>query len=160
MPRQPAHLNRRPYTKLPSALRKTELIRLCDEFNLPSDGSVVGLRDRIKEHLNQNRDDLLRNPCYAGLFPRPRRRTQRNRSSTPPTSSRTLSSQNHSSSPSHSYASWNGFENFSPDHVHPEQPPLIRQSSPTPSRSILETGFPPLTTKINDIRKCLPFSFF
>ena len=157
MPRQPAQHNIRPYNKLPSALRKTELIRLCDEFNLPSDGSVANLRDRVKGHLNQNRNDLFRNPRYTGLFPRLRRLRRRNRQSqspTPPTSSHTLSTGNRSSSPTHSYASWNGFEGNPPIPVQPHQSPLSsRQVTPVPYLPNPEVDLPPLMDQIRDCRK-------
>jgi hypothetical protein len=50
MPRQQARGHRAPYTKLLSALRKPELVRLCGEFRLSLVGSVVVLRNR-KGHL-------------------------------------------------------------------------------------------------------------
>ena len=160
MPRQPNQLNRRPYSKLPSALRKTELIRLCVEFGLPSDGSVVDLRDRTKIYLAQNRDNLFRNPRFRALFLRQWRRN--NPSPTPPTSSHTLSSQlsNRTSSPAHSDSTWNGIDNLPP--IHPHQLPDViqpqqlghtlgsRHSTPMP---ISEAGFFPPTTQINDTRE-------
>ena len=54
MPHQPHALNRCPYTKLLSSLWKPNLICLCSEFDLPSDGSVLELRDWAKNHLTQN----------------------------------------------------------------------------------------------------------
>ena len=45
----PCHpLNRCPYMKLVTSLQKQELIRLCTKFNLPTDGSVPDLRNRLK----------------------------------------------------------------------------------------------------------------
>ncbi|KAF8815626.1 hypothetical protein BYT27DRAFT_7297117 [Phlegmacium glaucopus] len=73
MPRQPKKTT---YTKTLSALRKTELIRLADDLGLDSEGSVAELRTRLKDHLNENRDDLFRNPRYNGLYPRHRRHNQ------------------------------------------------------------------------------------
>jgi hypothetical protein len=116
MPRQP---NRITYTQVLSSLRKTDLVRLCLEFRLPTEGSVVFLRSRLKNHLNTHRDTLQRNPRFNALYPKGRRRVNR----APP--SETLSSRpssrtnSHSSpSPAPSYGSWNGIN----DH---HQPPFI-----------------------------------
>jgi hypothetical protein len=68
--------NRTPYTQVLSALRKTDLVRLCVEFRLPPDGSVVALRHRLKDYLNLHREALYRNARYNALFPRHRRVNQ------------------------------------------------------------------------------------
>ena len=68
-----------PYTKVLSALRKNDLARLCAEFRLSSDGSVVALRNRLKDYLNIHRDTLYRNPRYNALFPRHRKPVRRPR---------------------------------------------------------------------------------
>ena len=159
MPRQPA-LPNRPYTKPPSALRKTELVRLCTEFGLPSDGSVVSLRDRAKDFLTTNRDNLVQNPRYKALFPRQRRRNQI--SPTPPTSSHTLSSQHSSraSSPAYSDGSWAGIDNLPPI-LHQQPPNLIypqplslpidsRPSTPVPNPGLVP---PSLGIQADDTHK-------
>jgi hypothetical protein len=143
MPPRQAPANRRPhtvYTKLLSALRKTELVRLCLEFRLNADGSVLNLRNRLKDYLNLHRDTLYRDPRYTGLFPRHRRLNQpppiltnssRTISSNPPSPSTPPASPGLSyapSSPALSFASWNGIEeqpHVPPIHVHPpvDHPP-------------------------------------
>src|SRR5882762_2969549 len=47
----PLH-QQQPYTTTLSMLRKMDLIRLSLEFKLPTDGSVVNLRDRLRVYLN------------------------------------------------------------------------------------------------------------
>ena len=61
-----------PYTKTLSALRKTELVRLSNEFRLPTEGSVVVLRNRLKTYLNAHNEALYRNPRYRALYPKHR----------------------------------------------------------------------------------------
>jgi hypothetical protein len=132
MPLRQLQANRTPYTKVLSALLKTELVRLCTEFRLPIDGSVVALRLRLKDYLNLNRDALFRNPRYNALFPRhrrlinhppppliiPARAVSHTKS---PSSSSILSYK--SSSPALSYDSWHGFDN----QPVPPQPPILGQ---------------------------------
>jgi hypothetical protein len=65
-----------PYTKVLSALLKTDLVRLCVELRLPSDGSVVGLRTRLKDYLTRHRAALAINPRFTALFPRHNRINQ------------------------------------------------------------------------------------
>ena len=74
--RHSTHANMPPYTQVLSALRKNDLICLCDEFRLPTEGSVVNLRNRLKDYLNLHRNTLFRNPRYNPLFPRHRRPVQ------------------------------------------------------------------------------------
>jgi hypothetical protein len=138
MPRRQLQADVLPYTKVLSALLKTELVRLCLEFHLPTDGSVVALRLRLKDYLNMNRDTLYRNPRYNALFPRHRRLT--NRQLPPLVIPRQLAS--HTKSPSSSpalsyasvspvmsYASWNGIEDqpVLPQHPIPGQPYIPAQ---------------------------------
>jgi len=111
-PRQP---NGHPYTRLLSTLRKMELLHLCTEFRLPTDGPVVGLRTRLRDHMNINREALFANPRYRGLFPRHRRANNADDSS----SSSTLTSR--SPSPARSFASWDGIDDHH-HHEHPAQP--------------------------------------
>jgi hypothetical protein len=70
MPRQQAQPGQPPYTKVLSALLKTDLVRLCVELRLPSDGPVVGLRTRLKGYLSRHRATLATNPRFTALFPR------------------------------------------------------------------------------------------
>jgi hypothetical protein len=50
--------SKQPYSMVLSALCKTELIQLSLEFKLPTDGSVIDLRNCLKCYLNFNRDTL------------------------------------------------------------------------------------------------------
>ena len=109
MPPLPAHPNRPHYSKVLSALLKTDLIRLSTEFRLPTDGSVVTLRNRLRVYLNHHRNILSRNPRYRALYPRHQRID-------PP----------RSPSPTESFASWNGIE----DQQLPPQPPDPPQQPP------------------------------
>ena len=129
-----------PYTKVLSALRKNDLTRLCAEFRLSSDGSVVALRNRLKDYLNIHRDTLYRNPRYNALFPRHRKPVRRPRRqsdpSSPPTSPPTspnASHRSHSHSPARSFDSWHGIDGgvesqddeslLNNPLLHPPQPP-------------------------------------
>jgi hypothetical protein len=141
MPRQPP--NGRPFTKTLSTLRKDDLIRLSGEFDLPADGSVTTLRNRLKAHLDFHREVIYRNARYKGLYPKHRR----------PVGNRLLSSQStpdppvapktrsvsavlsyRDPSPTPSFGSWNGIED------HPQQPPapflpaqpLVQPNPPLP----------------------------
>ena len=68
MPRQsPA---RQTYTKTLGSLCKNELLQLAAEFGLPTDSSVLVLRDRVKTHLTSNNETLYRNPRYKALYPK------------------------------------------------------------------------------------------
>jgi hypothetical protein len=125
MPRQPPQHDRRPFTKLLSTLRKPELVRLCDELELPSDGSVLSLRDRAKRHLTQNANLLFRNPRYKQLYPKHRRTNRRTPSPTSTLPSRTPSVRE--PSPAQSFESWHGIEED------PPQPEDFREPSFQPS---------------------------
>jgi hypothetical protein len=109
-----------PYTQTLSLLRKIDLIRLSLEFKLPTDGSVVNLRDRLRVYLNAHRDVIYRNPRYKPLFPKLRRPPQPRVASV--AESRSISyrtpspvGSEHSNASTQSYKSWNGIE------VHPHQ---------------------------------------
>jgi hypothetical protein len=165
---QQRQAHRPPYTKVLSALRKTELVRLCIEFRLSIDGSVVTLRNRLKDYLNLHRDALFRNPRYKPLFPKHRRANR-------PPSSPVLSI--HSSlprSPSalsyvssvRSYASWNGIDdhfqphtpNHSPEppHLHHDHPHPQQHHSPPPSPTVsFQDPLPPVL-HAGEGRKYLP----
>ena len=111
-PHQQARDGGTPYTRVLSALRKT---KLCVEFRLSTDGSVVGLRNWLKDYLDLHCNTLYRNPRYNGLFPRHRHGNQRAPSLRPSSiasschNSPAWSSQ--SSSWSSSYESWHGIQN-------------------------------------------------
>ena len=62
-----------PYTKTLSALRKNELVRLSNEFRLPTEGSVFVLRNRLRVYLNAHNEVLYRNPRFNALYPKHRR---------------------------------------------------------------------------------------
>ena len=112
MPRRAARAHGAPYTKVLSALLKPDLVRLCGEFRLATDGSVVNLRKRLKDHLNLNRDRIYRDHRYRALYPKHRRVGEpAAREQSPARSDR-------------SYESWNGI-----------QPQDIPQGVPVPDRS-------------------------
>lgn len=119
MPCQLTQFNRRPYTKLLSTLRKQELIWLCVELRLSTDGSVVDLKERLKVYLDDNHNEFAANPGYKVLYPNQRRR----RHPRPP-ASHTLSS-----SPTLSFRSWNGIAD------EPQQQPNPHEHSPSPQFS-------------------------
>jgi hypothetical protein len=121
MPRQ--SLSNRPFTKTLSSLRKNELIRLSIEFNLPTDSSVVYLRDRLKTYLTHHNETVYRNPRCRGLYPKPRHSNlnKRSSSSTPTMLQSTPVLSYRSPSPTPSFASWNGIE---------PQPQVSRSPSP------------------------------
>ena len=105
-----------PYTQVLSALRKNDLICLCDEFRLPTDGSVVNLRNRLKDYMNLHRNTLYRNPRYNPLFPRhrrPARPIQQPEQASPPSTPPSSPNPSHRSSSrasSRSYDSWHGID--------------------------------------------------
>ena len=114
MPRRAARVNGAPYTKVLSALLKPDLVRLCGEFRLAADGSVVNLRKRLKDYLNLNRDRVYRDPRYKGLYPKHRRAGEpAAREQSPVLSDR-------------SFESWNGIA---------DQPQDIPQAGPLPPRT-------------------------
>ena len=121
MPHQPQQPDRRPYNRLLSSLRKPDLIRLCTKFNLPSDGSVLDLRDRAKHHLTQNSEVLYRNPRFRPLYPNVHRINQRPQA---PSSTLSTKSPTRLPSPTPSFNSWHGIDE--PDHqqdvIHSDNP--------------------------------------
>ena len=158
-------------------LRKIDLIRLSLEFKLPTDGSVVVLRNRIRVYMNAHREILYRNPRYNPLFPKHRRPAHL----PPPPGSYVPSSRapspaisDHSDSSTHSFASWNGIGNndqHHDPHVHPPQllPPVIPPHDevvfhPPPSPSIpgSDPGSIPSEDRTPVPRKSvfLPYPFF
>ena len=153
MPRQLPQLDTPPYTKVLSALLKTELLRLCVEFRLPTDGSVVHLRQRLKGYINLNRNALFANPRYTGLFPRRRRLADQ----PPPSPTSSTSSLSYTSS-THSFDSWHGIgiqqtpppqEPLPPIQLHQPHQPLPHElhahppPSPSPSARNSEFATPP-----------------
>ena len=135
MPRQ---ANRTPYTKTLTALLKPDLVRLCNEFHLPNDGSVVVLRNRLKDYLNLHRDNLFRNPRYNALFPKHRRA----RAANPPPPS-TISNRSFSPLSDHSsddsFASWNGIDDQDP----PQQPDIQHLNPPFVPNDLPDHYTPP-----------------
>ena len=126
--------NRQPYTAVLSALRKIDLLRLSIEFRLSTEGPVTVLRNRLKDHLNNHRDTLFRNPRYRVLYPR--HRMPMRRPALRPSSSRTLPSTpsrsqptptpSRSVSPAQSYESWNGIQEHHNDQdMQPAPPPPV-----------------------------------
>jgi hypothetical protein len=102
-----------PYSQVLSALRKNDLMRLSVEFGLSVEGSVVHLRNRLKDYLNLRRDTLYPDPRYKALYPKHRRP---NAPHSPPASAATPS-RSASPAPSersqaseHSFDSWHGIE--------------------------------------------------
>ena len=154
MPRQsPA---RRTYTKALSSLRKNELLQLSAEFNLPIEGSVITLRNRLKTHLTRHNEALYRDPRYKALYPKVRKvlnkcRVDPDNSSTIPTPPASPTLSYRVPSPAPSYASWHGINDLHPpsrspspiqnppdfgfDLPHPS-PPSVINSIPLPPPSI------------------------
>ena len=168
MPRQQRHPNRTTYTKVLSALLKPELVRLCGEFRLPTEGAVVILRKRLKDYLNLHRDTLYYNQRYTALFPRHRRAGGPPQS--PPhsahnaSSRRSTSTLSDASSSARSFDAWDGIQD-DPHHIplEPLQPivqplpgPLAQGPAgpypppPSPSSSGSEPDFPPPTVHSGD----------
>jgi hypothetical protein len=58
------------FTQPVSAMRKNSLQALCRHFGLTDDGPVTTLRQRLKTHLQDNREQLENNPIYLRLYPR------------------------------------------------------------------------------------------
>lgn len=148
MPRQQHRANTAPYTKVLSALLKPELIRLCTDFRLPADGSVVTLRQRLKGYINLHRDLLFANPRYTALFSRHQRILQRTPSPTrspPSTHSPALSyTSNRSFSP------WNGIDDQPQEPQHPLPAPqdLHGHYYPPPSPSVTSSGHSSATPSV------------
>lgn len=132
-----------PYTLVLSALCKTDLERLCTEFHISSQRSVVNLGNCLKDYLNLHWEMLYRNPRYNALFlwhcwlnqpchPSPPSPTPSCCASTPPVSDR-------SSSPTLSYVSWHGIgghdgdqDDNQPDEPFPQPPPVPIQLDQQP----------------------------
>lgn len=123
--------NRTPYSQVLSSIRKADLVRLCGEFGLPNDGSVVVLRNRLKDYLNLHRNALYRNPRYTALFPRFRRANQPLPPPPSTASSSVLSYRSHSVAASEE--SWIGIQehddgnNVGPAQVQQQHPPVPMQ---------------------------------
>ena len=167
----PRHRSRRPYTKVLSALLKTDLVRLCVEFRLRTDGSVVDLRNRLKDYLNLHRDTLFANARYKPLFPRHRRPDQ---PPPPPPGplplSNTLSSRHSSPALSYvssprSYASWHGIEDLPQPELHQDEPAPFQQPldipdqiipSPPPSVYFPDHASPPPVPPLDGRKLSLP----
>jgi hypothetical protein len=155
----PPHLQQ-PYTQTLSMLRKIDLIRLSLEFRLPTDGSVVNLRDRLRVYLNAHRETLYRNPRFNPLFPKHRRPPQRPASPVPdplipPSRTPSPAGSNYSGSSAHSYESWNGIEHNAHHHLPPAQPPHFPVHHPSPSPSVPGSvpDSPPPSDHPADLRK-------
>jgi hypothetical protein len=58
------------YNKPITGLRKTQLTRLALDLDLPSDGTVVELRNRISVVLTARKNILSRDPKFKKLYPR------------------------------------------------------------------------------------------
>jgi hypothetical protein len=148
MPPRRLVLNRTPYTKTLSALLKTDLIRLSTEFRLPTDGPVVTLRNRLRAYLNYHSAALTHNPRYRALFPGHRR----NRSPTPPPSSPDLSYR--TPSPTPSFDSWDGINDFQQpqfnDPQPPQQHPPVFHPPPPPSTYVSDFDSPPPVLAIDE----------
>lgn len=118
-------------------LRKIDLLRLSVEFKLPTDGTVINLRDRLRVYLNAHREVLYRNPRFRPLYPQHRRITQPvqapepaedlplNRTPSPSPSDSDDSSDG-------SFESWYGIEELPMDHI-PNVQPLQYPVAPAPA---------------------------
>jgi hypothetical protein len=174
MPRQPP--TGRPFTKTLGTLRKNDLIRLSGEFDLPLDGSVNTLRNRLRAHLDFHREVIYRNVRYKGLYPKHRRpigsrRLPPQSTPDPPVVPKTRSSSTVLSyrnlSPTPSFGSWNGIDDLQqqlPPPFLPAQPlaqpdpPLPYPFAPLPIPGPVP-GSPPLVAAV-DGRKSYSFSFW
>ena len=163
MPRQAV---RTPYTKTLSALLKPDLVRLCNEFRLVQDGSVVVLRNRLKDYLNIHREALYRNPRFNALFPKHRRAINVEIPAPPSTWSPRSSPSRSEASSARSYASWNGIGDQDPPQQHddlhfddfppfPDDVPVQHTPppSPPPSPTILLRNSPPPPPHFPDRRE-------
>ena len=146
-----------PYTATLSMLRKIDLIRLSLELKLPTDGSVVNLRDRLRVYLNAHSDTLFRNPRYNALYPkvrRPRQPPPLPTASSQPLSYRSPSpsESDRSDSSTRSFESWHGITN-EPQHQAPApqlpQLPLQRSPSPPPQNPV-PLYHPPPSPSVHD----------
>ena len=111
-------------------LRKIDLIRLSLELRLPTHGTVVNLRDRLRVYLNAHSAALFRNPRYRSLYPKIRRPLP---ALALPTPDSPPTSPSKSPTPStHSSDSWQGIPEDPHRHVvdhaplvQPPVPPLL-----------------------------------
>ena len=118
-----------PYTSTLRMLWKIDLLRLSVEFKLPTDGTVINLRDHLRVYLNSHSKTLYRNPCYRLLYPQhrcttlpvaPRKQVEDepvNRSPSPSTTDTSDTSDS-------SYESWNGIQGPPLNHIPDVQPPF------------------------------------
>ena len=118
MPHQQQQPQLLTYMTVLSVLRKFDLLRLCNEFRLPTDGSVVNLRAWLRGYLNFNHNMLLVNPRFTALFLRHSHHTCAHPSppAAVPRASPALSYI--PSSPAQSFNSWYRID------AHLEQPPI------------------------------------
>ena len=141
-------LAREPYTQTLNLLRRIDVLRLCVEFKIPSDGTVIALKDKIRRHLNENRDTLFNDPRFNPLYPKVIRVTQPAAAQPPAVPhqvvrppSPTLSESSLSSiSSDHSYESWHGIEVPPVYHDPPAQPPY--QAEALPPHEVVPQDFP------------------
>ena len=141
-------LAREPYTQTLNLLRRIDVLRLCVEFKIPSDGTVIALKDKIRRHLNENRDTLFNDPQFNPLYPKVRHVIQPPAAQPPAVShqvvrplSPTLSESSLSSiSSDHSYESWHGIEVPPVYHDPPAQPPY--QAEALPPHEVVPQDFP------------------
>ena len=131
-----------PFTQVLSALRKDDLVRLCGEFRLPTDGSVVILRQRLNHYINLHRNVLYHNQRYTALFPR--RRMNPPPPVVLPSTIRTLSHSTSLSERSHTLGnlddSWHGIGGHPPPvqaHQQFQHIPDISHSPPFPPPHLL-----------------------
>ena len=175
VPPQPP-INRLPYSRTLSALRKTELVQLSVDFKLPTDGNVLTLRNRIRVYMNYHRDVLINNPRYKALFPKarepniPMRRSNLS-SQTVRTPSSAGLSYHRTPSPTPSFESWNGIEDdqipvpLIPPHPilqhpppHHQEPVIFQHPPPSPSVSDDSVDSPPPVVHPAGGRKFVSFT--
>lgn len=175
VPPQPP-INRLPYSRTLSALRKTELVQLSVDFKLPTDGNVLTLRNRIRVYMNYHRDVLINNPRYKALFPKarepniPMRRSNLS-SQTVRTPSSAGLSYHRTPSPTPSFESWNGIEDdqipvpLIPPHPilqhpppHHQEPVIFQHPPPSPSVSDDSVDSPPPVVHPAGSRKFVSFT--
>lgn len=111
------------YSKPITGLRKTQLMRLALDLNLPSDGTVLDLRNRIGIVLTAQKDNLSRDPRFTKLYPR--------RHQNPAGSPRNSQPSSRSVSPTLSDSlSWHGIQLEEPEVQDFNPLPATRSTSP------------------------------
>jgi hypothetical protein len=142
------------FTKPVSKMKKVDLQRLCQHFQIPAEGNVETLRNRLKTYLRHHEDDLKENEAYAALYP-PKRGRQPRAGVNPivpaandnPSRSPSQQPSNHSG-----FSAWNGVEGPIVAELNiQENFPNIHQPPPSPAPSQRHES-PPIIHRTPSIR--------